>query len=181
MHSPPSDPADLPAEPSSASDSPLAASIARQEAILDRQLDWIKAVDSKTPIIIGLATAMLAVTGALSPAAKDLNWGTGLLMAMGSLPLVGCLAFCAAATFPHTDGPKDSLIYFGAICKMPFNAYSAKANAQSEQGHLNDLNVQCYRNAQIATAKYAAVQKAMLWLFIATPFWLIACYLLYKG
>ncbi len=159
----------------------LTSAIARQEAVLDRQLEWIKAVDSKVPIIVGLTTAMLAVITALSPAATDLSWSTLLLMATGSLPLAGCLTSCVIATFPHTDGPKDSFIYFGAICKLPFEVYATKASTRSEQDHLNDLTVQCYRNAQIATAKYSAVRKAMLWLFIAMPLWLVACYLLYKG
>lgn len=154
--------------------------IARQEANLDRQLEWVRAVDSKAPIVIGLATAMLAVTGALSPAPKDLNWGMALVMALGSLPLLGCLCWCAAATSPRTKGAAGSMIYFGGICKTPRAEYGNKVNAWADADYLADLNAQCHRNAQIAAAKYQAVQRAFLGLFIATPAWLIACYLLYK-
>ena len=94
------------------------AMIQRQVSDLARQLEWIKAVDRKIPIIIGLATAMLVVTGALAPGPKSLTWGTSLLIAIGSLPQIGTLCWCAAATYPHMDGPVASLIYFGSICKM---------------------------------------------------------------
>ena len=162
-------------------ESDRSAIIQQQESSLDRQLEWIRAVDSKTPIIIGLATAMLAVTGALSPDPKSLTWATGVLMAIGSLPLIGSLCWCAAATFPHTEGPDGSLIYFGGISKRSSAKYTEAVSTRTTEDYLQDLNAQCHRNAQIATAKYRAVQRAHLWLFIATPVWLIACYLLYKG
>jgi hypothetical protein len=173
--------ADITSTPGSAAPADLTRIIAQQEASLDRQLEWVRAVDSKTPIVVGLATTMLAVLGALSPAPMNLNCGTGLVMAFGGLPLVGCLCWCAAATFPHTSGPDGSMIYFGGICKVAPEEYGKKISAQTDAEYLVDLNAQCYRNAQIAVAKYRAVQRALLWLFIAMPAWLVASYLLYKG
>lgn len=155
--------------------------IARQEVCLNRQLEWIRAIDSKVPIVIGLATAMLALVGAVSPAPMALSWGTGVLMAIGSLPLVACLWWCAAATFPHTRGPSGSRIYFRGIAETPYATYAREMCSRSPSDHLADLNTQCHRNAQIAAAKYKAVQLALLSLFAATPIWLVACYLLYKG
>lgn len=155
--------------------------IQQQESSLDRQLEWIRAVDSKTPIIIGFATAMLAVTGALSPDPESLTWTTGLLMSVASLPSIGSLCWCAAATFPQTDGPGGSMIYFGCISEMSSTKYAEMVSARTAEDYLSDLNSQCHRNAQIATAKYRAVQRALRWLFIATPVWLVSCYLLYKG
>ena len=168
-------------DPTNTHTNDLSSLIERQEVSLSRQLEWIRAIDTKTPIIIGLATTMLAVTGALSPKPQDLNLGWGVAMAMGSLPLIGCLSWCAAATFPHTAGPGSSMIYFGSICKLPHADYANALSTRSDAAYLVDLNAQCHRNAQIATAKYRAVQRAMLWLFMATPAWLVACYLLYKG
>ena len=155
--------------------------ISRQETVLQHQLDWIRAVDSKTPVVIGVATAMLAVTGALSPAPTNVTWITGLLMAAGSLPLLVSIAWSAAATFPQTTGPRGSMIFFGGIASMTNTEYAKAVAGRSDVQHLEDLNAQCHRNAQIATAKYRAVRHAMGWLFVSTPLWLAACYLLYKG
>jgi hypothetical protein len=159
----------------------LPAAIERQEAVLQHQLDWIRAVDSKTPVVIGMATAMLAVTGAVSPAPGNLTWGTGLLMAVGGLPLLVAIAWSAAATFPQTSGPRGSMIFFGGIASLTYGEYSKAVSDRSDAQYLADLNAQCYRNAEIATAKYKAVRKAMAWLFLSTPLWLVACYFLYKG
>jgi hypothetical protein len=159
----------------------LPAVIARQEAVLQHQLDWIRAVDSKTPVVIGVATAMLAVTGALSPAPANVTWVTGVLMAVGSLPLLGSIAWSAAATFPQTTGPRGSMIFFGGIASLTNTDYAKAVAGRSDAQHLDDLNAQCHRNAQIATAKYRAVRHAMGWLFVSTPLWLAACYFLYKG
>lgn len=159
----------------------MPAVIARQESVLQHQLDWIRAVDSKTPVVIGVATAMLAVTGALSPAPADVTLGTAVLMAVGSFPLLGSIAWSAAATFPQTSGPPGSMIFFGGIASMTNTEYANAVAGRSDSQHLEDLNAQCHRNAQIATAKYKAVRHAMGWLLVSTPLWLVACYFLYKG
>jgi len=159
----------------------LLAVISRQETVLQHQLDWIRAVDSKTPVVIGVATAMLAVTGALSPAPTNVTWITGLLMAAGSVPLLVSIAWSAAATFPQTTGPRGSMIFFGGIASMTNTEYAKAVAGRSDVQYLEDVNAQCHRNAQIATAKYKAVRHAMGWLFVSTPVWLASCYLLYKG
>jgi hypothetical protein len=155
--------------------------IERQEATLERLLEWIRAVDGKIPIVIGFATAMLAVTGALSPKPTTLTWGTGLLMAIGSLPLVVSLCFCAAAISPRLTGPHGSMIYFGGIAALTRAKYGVAILGRSDAEYLDDLIDQCHRNAKIAEAKYSAVRMALLWLFLGTPGWLISGYLLYNG
>lgn len=152
-----------------------------QESNLDRQLEWIRAVDAKVPTVIGIATTMLAVTGALSPQPENLSWESGLWMALASIPLLVCLVFCAAATFPKTKGPAGSLIYFGGICERSHSEYSNAVSQRSDSEYLDDLNQQCHRNAELAKAKYAALQWAMRCLFVGTAFWLVGCYMLYKG
>lgn len=166
-----------PTEPTSQ----LSDAIARQEAALTLQLDWVRAVDGKTPTVIGLATAMLTALGLAAPERADMTWLSILLLAVGSAPLLACLGYCVRATFPHTDGPAGSFIYFGGIADLALSQYSEKVKTRTAEEHLADLSRQVHRNAQIASAKYNAVQKAMRWLFIGTPLWLVIAYFLYKG
>jgi hypothetical protein len=155
--------------------------IARQERVLDLQLQWIAAVDGKLPIVIGLATAMLAAIGVVAPDPKDIGWWYGVLIAFGSVPLVVCLMFCARSTFPQTIGPVGSMIFFGGIADLPLSQYCEKVEARTRAEHLNDLCRQAHRNAQLAAMKFASVQMAMKWLYGGTASWLVAGYLLYKG
>lgn len=156
----------------------VALSIARQEATLERMLEWIRAIDSKTPIILGLCTAMLAVLGAVAPKPNALDKSSAFLLLCGGTPLVLALIQCMRATFPQTRGPANSLLFFGGVAATPYATYDTKVNSRSEAEYLTDLNAQCHRNAEIAAAKFRAVQWAFRWLYIGMPLWLVACYLL---
>lgn len=155
--------------------------IERQERILDLQLQWIGAVDGKTPIVIGMATAMLAALAAVAPARTDMTWLAGLLLLVGGAPLAVSLFYCMKATSPQTDGPPGSMIFFGGIANLALSQYCEQVEARSKAEHLNDLCRQSHRNAQIASAKFASIQKAMRWLFAGTGLWLVTGYFLYKG
>ncbi len=159
----------------------LKESIERQDASLARQLDWIRAVDGKTPIIIGIDTAMLAAIVAIAAEPTKFTAMAGLMVVLGSGAVIISLVCCIAATFPRTDGPEGSLIYFGSINNQRLDQYDEAIRQRSDAEYLTDLNAQCHRNAQIAASKYAAVTNAMMWLFIALPLWLIAGYMLYQG
>lgn len=159
---------------------PLAA-IERQEASLARQLDWIRAVDGKVPVLIGIDTAMVAAIAAIAPEPGRFTALAGLMVVLGSGAVIISLICCITATFPRTDGPEGSLIFFGEICKRPLEAYDRAIRERTDADYLADLNAQCHRNAQVAASKYAAVANAMMWLFIALPLWLIAGYMLYQG
>lgn len=159
----------------------LASAIARQEATLQLQLDWIRAVDCKTPVVIGVATAMLAVTGALSPAPANITWVTGVLIIAAILPVLVCIGWCIASTFPQTTGPRGSMIFFGGIAAMAASEYSKAIGGRSDAEYLEDLNAQCHRNAEIAADKYKAVRHAMAWLFVSLLPWVATCSVLYKG
>ena len=171
-------------EPRSATASttdPLDNAIARQERVLDLQLQWITAVDAKTPIIIGLATTMLASLCAIAPPRREIEWLDGVLLVVGAWPLATSLYHCMKATTPRTDGPSGSLIYFGGIADLAPSQYTEQVQGRSGAEYLSDLCRQVHRNAQIASAKFMSVQRATMWLFGGTGPWLIAVYFLYKG
>src|SRR5262245_13954557 len=75
----------------------MADAIAREEATLSRQLEWIKAVDAKTPIIIGIDLALLAATAALAPKPNNIDPLPWVYVAMSSLPVLVCLICCIFA------------------------------------------------------------------------------------
>lgn len=155
--------------------------IARQETALGLQLEWIRAVDGKTSVVIPIATAMLAALWAVAPRPSDLNLCNVPWLAIGTIPPLLALVFCWKATFPQTDGPAGSFIYFGGICSHELSKYGEKVRARSDEEHMEDLCHQVHRNAQIARTKYAAVQSAMKSLLIGTLPWVAAVYFLFDG
>lgn len=158
------------------SDEELNRTIERQEACLSRQLEWIRSVDSKTPTIIGLCLAMLAVIAAIAPPTCEANTLDWLFTVASSAPLVASLVYCCLATRPITKGPSGSLIYFGGIADLQSEVYSRLVMQRRCSEYLNDLNLQCHRNAQIASIKFAAVRKATTWMLVSAPIWLATIY-----
>ncbi len=156
------------------------AAITRQERILDLQLDWIRAIDAKMPILMAFATAMLAVLAAVTPEQEKISAATCAWVAVGGAALVTSLIFCAAATFPQTEGPRGSLIYFGGIGSMGPAEYGAAVASRSDEQHLADLVAQCHRNACIALGKYAHTRRAFIALFAGLAPWLWSIYRLYQ-
>ena len=139
--------------------------IQREENTLSRLLEWVRAIDSKVPVVMAIATGMLGVLAAIAPAPKkELTSLAVLWIGVGAAPLLMSLGLCAMATFPQTGGPPGSLIYFGGIASHPQRVYSQAVLERSDQEYLEDLLGQCHRNAEIAKGKYKFVRWALIWL-----------------
>ena len=164
-----------------ASDQPIGPIIDRQEASLGRQLDWIRAVDGKTPLLLGLATALLGAIAAVAPAPSKISTIQAACAIAAAIPLLLSLVFCVFATFPRTSGPADSLLFFGCISRLAPAMYQARVRSRTDDEYLTDLVAQTHRNAQIANSKYASVRRATLWLFVSIPPWLTAGYVLLEN
>ena len=84
---------------------------------LERQLTWIAAADAKVGVVVTLHVAMLGGLGAAYTAAvAKSSWVNGMAAAYAILALLSLI--CAAmALWPRTDGPKNSMIYFGCVVK----------------------------------------------------------------
>lgn len=162
--------------PQSASDDALDVQVDRADKTLDRLLEWIRAVDAKTPVIMAIDTAMLGVLAALTPAPEKLSATAWLWIAFGSAALIVSLGLCARATFPQTKGPGASLIYFGGIASRSADAFAQAMREVTKAQYLEDLLGQCHRNAQIATDKFACVRRALFWLVAGIVPWLAALY-----
>ena len=150
--------------------------IAIAEGTLSRLLEWIRAVDAKTPLVIAIATGMLGVIAAVAPKPGDLALRSSLAIALGAIPLIGSLVLCLMATFPQTRGPLDSLIFFGGIAKRSAQQFLDAERKRTQEEYLADLLAQCHRNAEIAASKYADLKRALYWLAASIPFWLWVIY-----
>lgn len=151
----------------------------RLDRILERNLAWIAAADSKTAPILAVDTAMLGVLAALTPAPPDWRVVSAVFAVVTCLFLLASLVFLIAAVFPRVDGPEGSLVFFGGIRSRDPDAYVSEILAAPEEELARDYGLQIHRNAQIAGAKYWGVRAAMISLFCAVLPWVIAIGLLY--
>lgn len=155
--------------------------VALLEKALDRQLAWIDAANARTGAVTTLATAMLGVLAALSPAKGEV-WTCPQVIVAGSVAaaLAACLLMCALTLLPKTKGPSSSLIFFARIAGRDRDAFVKDVLSRTESDYLNDLAAQVHVNAAIAARKYAWVQRAMYIFFFSVLPWVVAVYFLYR-
>ncbi len=158
------------------------ARLATAQWVLERHLAWIAAAEVKVGVIVALDTALLGGL-ATAFAASDSDARTAcmyffVLVAAGAAVLG---LFCAAmAVLPRTNGPKDSLLFFGRIAGMDATSYRERVRQATDEQLLADCADQIHRNAEIACDKYAWVRKSMMCSFLAAVPWIAAISLLVK-
>lgn len=145
--------------------------IARQEKILDRQLEWIRASDAKIPPLAILNAAMLAALVALAPPIEcwPLLWSVfgGIYV----FALVCVLLFLIYSIFPRMGRAKGSVIYFESIGRMSARSYRRTVRRISDEDYFSDLIEQCHRNAKIARKKFFRVQVATIAVIVSIVPW----------
>jgi hypothetical protein len=151
------------------------------EANLARLLQWIAAAEARTSVVLGIDTAMLGTLALFAPTPKA--WSTAgaafASLAVGALGL--SLAFLAAASFPRTQGPARSLLFFNGIAELGSDEYILKTRSLTSGQYLEDLSRQCHRNAQIAAIKFKWIKLSQMALFFGIIPWTVALFLLYQG
>lgn len=152
-----------------------------QTAELARLLDWVRAIDAKVPVLTAISCATVASIAAVAPAADKLTWCTVVVIVIGVVPQFASILYCALATFPQTQGPTGSLIFFGGVAARSAEQYRKDVSALKPSAYLADLTAQCHRNAEIAALKYRRVRIATAWLFVGIVPWVASLYVLYKG
>lgn len=149
--------------------------------VLDRQLAWIEAADSRTTLIVPLSTAMLAALAAIAPGPTEWSVSAGIFTSLAVLSLFLSLIFCAFTSFPRTDGPRGSLVYFGGIASKGTQSYVEELLSCDSNKFHRDLALQCHVNAEIATKKFSWIKRAMACLLVSIFPWTFAIYLTYQG
>ncbi len=151
--------------------------------ILERNIHWIAAVETKTAVIVSIATTML---GALTVAFSSLDpaertaWAT-VFTVLAAVPISISIVLGALAVWPQTKGPPISFIFFGKIKNWSTEEYRTKFLSADEPTLLDDCLAQIHRNAEIACLKYERVTASMKLAFASVPFWIIALAKLVSG
>lgn len=147
--------------------------IDRQEKILTRLLEWIRAADSRFPPLAAINTAMLGTFAALTPNLSE--WTPGLIIVASiTAVLLTVSFFCLGiAMFPRTKGP-PSVIFFEGIQSRDSESYQAAISGLTDTDYLADLIGQSHRNAEIAHLKFLYVRFAMIAWFISILPWSLA-------
>ena len=106
---------------------------------LERQLAWIAAADAKVGVVVTLHVAMLGGLGAAYTAvAAKSSWVNGMATAYAILASLSLI--CAAmALWPRSDGPKNSMIYFGCVVKERCEDYIDDFKKKGDDLFLADL------------------------------------------
>jgi len=154
--------------------------IEKLEKILDLQLGWVRAADTRLTLTLPLATAMLTVLAALAPEPTNWNILPAITCSISAIIVLLSIVFSYFAFFPRTQGPKGSFVFFGGIAAREAEQYRKSILDLTEDEYMTDLSNQCHRNAQIASQKYAWAQRSLAALLIAILPWLISIYLLYN-
>jgi Family of unknown function (DUF5706) len=113
------------------------------EKTLERLLAWIRATESKVTLILPLSTAMLSLLAILSPKFTEWSVCAGIFSAFAVLFLISTIICAAIASFPRTEGPKSSLIYFGGISSRDERQLHQDITALTETNYIEDLTSQC--------------------------------------
>lgn len=158
----------------------LSTTIERAEDELSRILEWIRSADSRLRFVLPLAIAMLGVISALIPPPSSWTLLGGISASFAVFFLGLSIVFCAFSSFPRTSGPLGSLIYFGGITTRDLAQFERDFRNMSDDEYLTDLLSQCHRNAQIAKAKYAWLQRSIACLFFSLAPWVAGLYELYS-
>lgn len=152
--------------------------IDRQEKILARLLEWIRASDARVPPIAALNTAMLGVIAAFASNEDDWTMVLSAVVAVTLALLTVSLILLALATFPRIEGPERSVTFFEGIISRDVSTYQVDLNAMTEEGYLVELIEQSHRNAEIASAKFRYVRFAMITWFVGIAPWIYTLYAL---
>lgn len=150
------------------------------EASLDRQLNWIAAADSRIAFIFAISTAMLGVLATIAPVSSD-KWsiGAAVFAALALVFNIASLLLVSFATFPRTDGPKGSIIFFGGIAVTEREQFKQEIMKIDTEKYIDDLAKQCHVNADIANSKFTWIKRSLISLYLAIIPWGLSVYFIY--
>lgn len=149
------------------------------ESVLNRQIAWIAAADSRLSLVLPLSTAMLGALAVYAPTPNAWTLVTGIPASFAIFFLSLSILFCALAFFPRTTGTKGSVIFFEGISSRSLEQYQSTLTTIADTEYLADLIQQCHINAAIASTKFAWVKRGMGSLFISVIPWAYAVYRFY--
>ncbi|WP_114293294.1 Pycsar system effector family protein [Pseudosulfitobacter sp. DSM 107133] len=148
--------------------------ISELEKLLDRQLEWVRAAESRIQLIVPLGSALFASVAIKYSELEKATNGVQVAAWFCLVFLAASIAFCTFAMFPRTSGPARSLIFFGPIATFSADEYQQQLKSLSEEDYFADLASQIHVNARIANQKYTWIGRSMAFLMIAFAPWAFA-------
>ncbi|WP_050465754.1 Pycsar system effector family protein [Herbaspirillum autotrophicum] len=150
--------------------------------VFERQISWINGADVKVGVIVALDLALIGGLASAFNISDEASryWWTYALIGATALLLALALLFAAIALNPKTNGPAQSLLFFGPISKKIVFDYQSQFLAATEEELLLDWTQQIHRNALIACDKYRFVRRSMTCSFLASVPWIAAVAFLMK-
>ncbi|OGS55884.1 MAG: hypothetical protein A3J79_02930 [Elusimicrobia bacterium RIFOXYB2_FULL_62_6] len=146
------------------------------EKNLARQLDWIRAADSKVAPIIFLTSSMLGASAAALSRTTSITPLTLTLMLLTVIPLLAALVCIAMASFPHFNPDTGSIIFFGSVNQAGLSSFERRASEITRDEYFRDLSAMCYNSAHIANLKFRHVKRAMVFLLAGIVPWVTLIY-----
>lgn len=148
--------------------------------ILERNIHWIGAAETKCGAIVAIDTAMLGVLASAFSGVERVHRTTpAIFWAILAAALLIAGVYCSAMSLlPRINGPVRSFIFFGRIVEKSEAEYRETFHSASEDDFLTDCMSQIHRNADIACEKYRWVRASMRWSFGALLPWVLAVTLL---
>lgn len=152
--------------------------LAVAHSILDRNLSWIAAAESKAGFAVAIDTAMLAGLATAYADAERIGCLTTTLVALTATLIVVSVVCAGLVVRPRTDGPKRSLFFFGRIAEMARETYRSELATATNEELLKDLADQIHRNAEIAAEKHTWSRHSINAAFVAGMLWIASIALL---
>ncbi|WP_146176751.1 Pycsar system effector family protein [Chromobacterium sp. Panama] len=156
--------------------------LATAQWVFERHLAWIAAAEVKVGVIVTINMALLgglAAAFTTSDSTTRVAWTYLFTLTAAGAAVIG-LCCAAVAVLPRTNGPKDSLLFFGPIAAQGSTSFGDRFRQVTDEQLLTDWTDQIHRNAEIAQKKYIWVRRSMLWSFFAATLWIVAIGLLVK-
>jgi hypothetical protein len=107
------------------------------------------------------------------PPVRLFDWGMLIIAVPLFFLAVSCWHLYKEA-FPNLKGGHDSLIYFREISKRTESRFIEAFRSQRDDGYLNDLLSQIWRNSEILTEKFDHVRLAFNYLALSILPWLLS-------
>lgn len=146
------------------------------ERRLDRLLDWVGRSDTKFSVVLGVDAGMLGFLATSVPTSAA-PIGPLAVAAVSVALLVASLVFVYRGTYPRTEGPDGSLVYFGSIAREDFEDLRTRFRACSSDDHLDDVLEQVHRNSEIVDRKFTELRRAYGCLLLAVVPWAVTLFL----
>lgn len=150
---------------------------------LQRISEWISHADQKVGITLVFQAGLVAfITSSKADDIKVIiTQKFDVLHFILYVALITFIFFIIKAAYhafralsPDFNVREDSLFFFGSIVTNGLTKFKKKFSALTDTDAEDDLNNQVFINSQIATFKFAQVQKAIFYTLFASLSWLVS-------